>query len=460
MNIRSKLTLLFVSSVAVILLLASISIYYFSADYRHDDFYNRMRNKGRNAAKLLIEVEEIDAELLARIEADNPQSLYEEKVTVINYRDEWLFSTDTLNTLGLTKELFDEIRLGKNEVRFERGNYEVLGFMFADTYDRFVVVVAAIDLYGLRKMGNLRNILMVVFFMGVLIATVVGWFYAGRALAPISKVVGEVNLIGINNLDARLDVGNSRDEITIMAETFNSLLDRLENGFALQKNFIANASHEMRTPLTAMTGQLEVLLMRSRDEETYRKGLQSVLDDMKDLNRTSNRLLLLAQASSETAKSSLAKVRIDEIVWQARTELLKRKPDYKIEIRLNDLIDSDEQLELLGNDQLLKTAVINLMDNGCKYSINHKVLVQVETLELGIELHFVNQGFGIAPGDEKQIFEPFHRGQNSHTTDGHGIGLSLVKRIVELHNGQVVLLSGQPEHTEFRIALPSAILKG
>ncbi|NEN24858.1 HAMP domain-containing histidine kinase [Cryomorpha ignava] len=454
MEIRKRLTFLFVGIVAIILLLSSLSIFYFSSNYRQEDFYNRLRSKGRNTAKLLIEVEEVDAELLLRIELDNPESLSEEKIIIYNFANEILFNTDRDNIIQISSYLLDEIRL-QGEVRFETKGYEVLGAMYTDRYDRFVVITAAKDTYGLSKLKNLRNILFIVFISGIGLASLTGWLYAGRALRPISRVVSEVDRITISSLNLRLKTDASEDEIARLATTFNKMLDRLEKAFKMQKDFISNASHELRTPLTAITGQIEVLLLKERSTSEYSETLHSVLDDIKNLNHTSNRLLLLAQASSESAISNLRPVRVDELIWQARTEVLKRSSLYQIKVNVAKEINDENKFLVNGNEQLLKTVLINLMDNGCKYSDNHTVEVSMYSDSGNLKTTFANTGIGIHSDDIHLIWEPFHRGRNALQRRGHGIGLSLVKRITEIHDGHIEVTSELNKGAVFILYLPN-----
>ncbi len=453
MQIRKKLTYRFITIVAVILLFSSLAVYVSSADYRKDDFYNRLINKASNTAKLLIEVEEVDAKLLHRIEDNNPMSLPEEKIVIFNYKNQRIFNTDNNGVLKITPALIDQIRLD-GEIRYMEDGHEVVGFMFTDTYDRFVVIAAGKDIYGLGKLKNLRNILLFVFAISIIIVSISGWIYAGKALHPINKLVERVNNISITSLNLRLDEGDQQDEISQLAHTFNQMLERLEKAFNMQKNFIANASHELRTPLTAITGQLEVVLMKERNEAEYKETMASVLDDMKSLNNTSNRLLLLAQASSETSKVDFNPTRIDDLLWQAQQEILKRNPNYIIEIGFSETMEDEAQLTVTGNDQLLKTAVGNLMENGCKYSEDHKVQVFVLPRPKYLHIIFTDKGIGISADDLKQIFEPFHRGSNAVGYKGHGIGLSLVDRIVQLHSGRIDVTSNVGEGTSFTLILP------
>lgn len=437
MNIRTRLTLRFITIVAIILTISGFFIYFFSADYRKDDFYNRLLNKAINTAKLLIEVDEIDAELLRRMETDNPVSLPNEKIIIYDHNNEILYTSDDQHELNVTDKMLDNIRL-QREHKFQQNEFEVLGFLYTDKYDRFVVIAGATDIYGLKKLANLISILIAVFGLSILAASISGWIYAGRALKPISKVINQVGEISIDKLNLRVDEGNEKDEIAQLAKKFNDMLAHLEKAFHVQKNFIANASHELRTPLTAITGQLEVVLMTDRSTVEYENAIKSVLEDIKNLNILSNRLLLLAQASSESSITKFSPQRIDELLWSAKEEVLKRDKTYVINVDLAESLD-EETLSVPADAQLLKTVFVNLIDNGCKYSSNHQVSVFVKPTKDFLYLEFKDQGVGISPEDLKSILEPFYRGKNTQHIKGHGIGLSLVDRIIKMHKGNILI---------------------
>jgi signal transduction histidine kinase len=456
MNIRTKLTLRFILITAVILLLASFSIYVFSANYREEEFYNRLENKANNTAKLLIEVDEVDVNLLRRLEEDNPVSLPQEKITIYNFRDSILFTTDESQTIRISEELLTQIRL-EGQVRHTQGDYEVLGFLFKAKYDRFVVVAAAVDVYGWKKINNLRFILLVVFASSIVMVSFTGWLYAGRALQPIAKVVNQVSDISINSLNLRVDEGNGKDEIAKLAQTFNSMLKRLQSSFITQKNFIANASHELRTPLTAITGQIEVTLLNTRSAKDYQDVLNSILEDIKNLNLLSNRLLLLAQTSSEERQKKMSHLRIDELIWQAKEELTRLNNHFVINIDLNENLDDESKLTIHGDEQLIKIALSNVMENGCKYSADHTVNVFIQSATpREIEILFRDRGIGIPGGDLKNIFQPFYRGSNTQGIKGHGIGLSMVRGIVKLHNGNIEIRSHEQEGTSVKLSFLTA----
>lgn len=453
MNIRNKLLLLFVSIVAVILSATSLAVYFFSADYRKDEFYTRLTSKAKNVARLAIEVEEITHTVLLKIESDNPMSLSKEEVGVYNSNNVALYRSDDQTVVEVNKTLLDEVRR-KKEIRFSKGDYECLGYLHTDRFGDFVVIIAAVDIYGYTKMSNLRTILSVVFGGAILITFISGYFYVGRVLQPISKVIREVDDISATSLHRRVVAGNGKDEMSQLSSTFNKMLERIETAFTTQKNFIANASHEIRNPLTAILGQIDVTLLNQRSAPEYTKVLQSLREDITNMKTVSNRLLLLAQASVEDVEKRFTALRLDELLWDSRAELNKLHPSYSISIEMDETIDDESKLVVNGDEQLLKAAISNVLDNGCKYSVNNKVSVLLKSNGDKAMLEFKDRGIGIPDEDLPHLFEPFYRGHNTENYKGNGIGLSLAYRIIKSHFGDIRIESQVNQGTVLTILLP------
>lgn len=455
MKIRQKLTLQFFLMAGIILVLFSMTVYVSSARYRRDDFFQRLESRANSTARMLIELEEIDAELLRKIEEDNPVSLPDEKIIILDNNNNVVYTTDTRNVILYDEALLDKIRL-EGKVRTGSGRYELMGVLFAEEADRFVVLSAARDIFGVDKQKNLRMVLLLLNVLFLLLYYPAGWLLAARAFSPISRVVARVEDISITSLNLRLDEGNGKDELAHLAHTFNLMLDRLETAFAVQKDFISNASHELRTPLTAITGQLDVLLMKDRSTNEYRNAIVAGREDIKNLNRLIDRLLLMAHASSESAKTGFREVRIDEILWQSRDELIRYEKGYVINISLDETISDIENMMVMGDDQLLRSAVTNIMENGCKYSPDKSVDVDLSFFGNRLSIKFKDRGPGIAEADIERIFEPFYRGTVAGSIKGHGIGLSLAKKIIEIHQGEITVVSKPGIGTEITISLQPA----
>lgn len=453
LKIRTRLTLQFTYIVAFILILFSLIIYYFSASYREAEFYSRLENKANNTARLLLEVKEIDYNLLKVIDRNTINALYNEKVVIYDYKNEMIYNSLDDDSIHVLKTLLNSIRL-KKEIRYHQGKYEIIGLLHADKYDRFVVIASALDIYGRGKLNNLKWIIIIGFLISIGFTVFIGRIYANRALQPMSDVVKQVDKINITSLNMRVNEGNGTDEIAQLAITFNQMLRRLESAFEMQKSFVSNASHELRTPLTSITGQIEVSLMESKTQEDYESILRSVLEDVKNLNTLSNGLLDLAKASSDISSIALRPLRIDEILWETRAELIERKKDYNISIQFSEPIEDENEITVLGNNQLLKTAIVNLMDNACKYSPGKAVKILLSVKSRYIVAEFVNRSIGIDSVEMEKIFQPFFRAKNAKKVSGNGLGLPLAFKIIQIHGGTISIDSQLNKETIVTISIP------
>lgn len=454
MPIRTRLAITFVAIFAVLMIGAAQAIFFFSSEYREEEFYERLISKANTTATLLLDVDEVSIDLLRIINAKDAGTLPAENIAIYNYKNDILYTTDPDNTMGVTPELIDRVRLEK-DVRYKQDSIEIVGLLFTSQYDRFVVFSSAMDRFGISKLRNLRTVLLVVFGVSMIMVVVAGSVFSRRVLKPITNVIKDVESISYSNMDKRLSEGNGKDEIAQLTHTFNKMLERLEASVKMQRHFVSNASHELRTPLTAISGQLEVLLMKDRTTHEYQKTVTSILEDINNLNRTSNRLLLLAQASAENAEANFTDVRVDDMLWQAESELRRRKPEYTVEIIFDDTIEDENALIVKGNDQLIKTAILNLMENACKFSSDNRVLVRLESHHKQVKLVFEDKGIGIKPKDLDHIFEPFYRSSSAIAVSGHGIGLSLVDRVAKLHQGNISVASKVGEGSTFTLVFPT-----
>lgn len=259
--------------------------------------------------------------------------------------------------------------------------------------------------------------------------------------------------ISATNLDLRLYSHQSKDELSELADTFNEMLNRLENSFDAQKHFVSNISHELRTPLAAIIAELELSTTKERSIADYKAAIHHALSDSKKLVRLSNSLLDLAKASYDPSEITFKPVRIDEVLLDARQQVQQTNPEYKIDIHFEDDFESDDQISVNGNEYLLQVAFSNLFENGCKFSSPHRCTVLVLFEDKNIILKFKDQGIGIPERDLAQLFSPFYRGKNKDYTYGNGIGLALTEKIVMLHNSTITVVSEENVGTTFIVTL-------
>jgi signal transduction histidine kinase len=455
MQIRTRLALQFLLIGGFIMIMASLATYYSAANYRKDTFYDRLRNKARLTASILFETNALKAVNLQKLEQRNRMKLNNEKIIILGVLDDTVYTTDVHKRLPLRYDVIQNVRQGK-EIGYRQGNDEILVSLYRVRHDQYVVIAAASDTEGYLHLERLRNTLIIVCLVAIIIFAVAGWFYSERALKPISDVISRVNEITVRSLNLRVQEGNGKDEIGRLAKTFNRMLERLETSFSMQKDFISNASHELRTPLTSINGQLDVLLMKDRTAEEYKTAITSVFEDTKAMIDLANGLLLIARTSAESPVNFKKDIRIDEILWQAREDILRFNKDRHITISIDESIEDMEQLIVSGDEFLLKTAVVNIIDNACKYSPDHSANVVLKRENDLVSILVEDHGIGISEEDQKKIFEPFYRGTNAKTYTGTGIGLSLVNRVVKMHNGHIDITSKKGKGTTVSLSFPTA----
>ena len=453
MKIGTKLVVKFSIIVSTILLCFSLTIYYFSSLNRTNQFYTRLYHRAVTSAKLLTQVDELNDTLLQIINKNTVNALSGERIAIYNYLNENIYHHEKDRApIKVDAAILNKIRL-KKTYRFELQGQEALGILYFGKYDRYVVIASAYDELGQTPIIYLGGLLTVGFIITVIVILLSGLVFVKQMLKPLSEITEQARLITASNLNLRLDEGNRNDEIAQLAITFNNMLQRLEEAFESQKRFVANASHELRTPLTSIMGQIEVTLMKQRNETEYRNVLGSILEDIKNLNRLTSGLLKLAQVDAEPYKLKFEKFRADDLLWEAREEIIKNNPEYSVSIDFDEIPENSNELIIHGNKALLKTAFSNLMDNACKYSFNKKVIVRLNISE-HLKIIFSDTGSGIAQDELTKVFQPFFRGERALQTPGYGLGLSLTGNIIKLHKGKIKLSSNQGIGTTVEVSFP------
>ncbi len=445
MTIRARLTMLFGLLVASIILLFSVSVFYLYNQFREQEFYQRLQEIALSTARLRQDVGPVPAR-------DLPM-LVQERVTIYNCANQVIYNDGAV--LPKSASVLQQIRKGRS-LRFRTGDVEAVGILFADAKNEPLVVIAsAYDQYGFSKLDRLRQILLYGWLVSLLIVGVAGWLFASDALRPVAELTEQANAISGTNIHLRLGVSRQRDELADLAGTFNAMLARLEEAFVAQRSFVSHASHELRTPLTVMMGQLEVALLNVRSRAEYEATLEATLEEVRQMIDLSNGLLDLARASSDAAVLTFRPVRIDELLWQAQSALVQKNPAYQIDIDFDQFPDHETDLVLPGEESLLRTAVQNLIENACKYSIDHRASVRLGVGKGRIKLTVTDHGSGIPAEDLPHVFEPFFRAQTTTGIRGHGIGLALTRQIIHLHRGQLTLRSVVGQGTTVDVSLPT-----
>lgn len=453
MKLRTKITSIFIILTSLFLTGVFIIIFYSSKKYTESEFYLRLSQRATIAAQAYLDKDELNSDIYEDIRIRHLQTLPNEK--------EVIYQVDAKNKKPLTElnkdlpDYFFQKVFDDQYAELKQDEYFYTGLLYHHNKGDFIVVLSATDLYGFGKLNNLRNILISAFFASIVFIFILGRYYAKQALSPISKIIVEVNSIRAENLSLRLNTDGNNDELGELSRTFNNMLDRLQISFDLQSNFINNASHELRNPLTAILGQTEITLNKNRSAEDYHTILKNINLEASRLDFLVNGLLKLAKADFDSQGLVIDAIRIDELVLDIKKNLDVAISDNKIELDFDELPENEESITLLGSESLLNVALSNILENACKFSNNKKVTFKIISDADYILLSIKDQGVGI-PNDELQnIYEPFFRASNVRGIEGFGFGLPLAYRIIKMHSGEIRVLSQVDKGTIIKIKLPN-----
>jgi signal transduction histidine kinase len=309
---------------------------------------------------------------------------------------------------------------------------------------RGVFVVAASLTSERRKVEEAVRLAALVLLSVLLIASLLAWFVAGRVLAPLRLLDETARSIGESDLTRRIPV-SGRDEIAALSVTFNAMLDRLEAAFGAQRQFVSDASHELRTPITIVRGHLELL---GDDPDERRETIALVTDELDRMSRFVDDLLLLAKAERDDF------LRVSEVELGALTDELLDKAT-----GLGDRewrLESRGEAVLIADRQRLTQAVMGLAQNAVQHTApGDPIWLGSERAGGDARLWVRDSGPGIAAEDHERIFSRFARASTSRRrSEGAGLGLAIVRAIAEAHGGRVTLSSRPGEGATFTVIIP------
>jgi len=454
MRIQTKTTLLFTILTATILLISSLTVYYFISSFAHRDFNKRLELRARLSAKNQFESDQSSTQAVNEIQREYLEELPDEHTFIV--------PVDPASKLPvgqvpqqLTPSFFQQVIEARgNTVFFQSRFRHYAGLLYQHLSGDYIVIGSATNQFGRDMMRELRMIKLVTFIGAVLLIYSVGLYFSKKAFQPIRDIINRVQEISQGNLHLRLKPLESADEIGELTNTFNQMLNRLETAFEAQNNFISHASHELRTPLTAIIGEADYALAKVRTPEAYQYSLQQIAEQAEKLQTLSKGLLALAQTGFSAKTQTWQPIRLDQLLCDVKADCDAILPDNHVQVSMEDLPQEEEDISVMGNYDLLKIAINNIVLNACKYSNNQPVSLRLETERLTLSVVVEDKGIGIPEEELKYIYDPFFRASNTAAYEGFGIGMPLANNIVRLHNGRISVRSAVNAGTRVRVVLP------
>lgn len=451
MKIQNRISLIYTVLTAGIILSLSIFIYIFASNYTARSFFHRLEVRANIVGHAALTENKSQTSIYYDIKERHLGDLPEEEHRIIKKEDREQ-AESLKKQLPMPKEFYDEI--GNGPVNFFKNDTSYVGLQINQKGETLLIVSSAVDLYGLEELANLKQLLVIGFLIAMVFVFSIGKFFSNQIFLPIRRIIRNVKGINAHNLNQRLVMDGSKDEISDLSQTFNDMLDRLEITFEMQNNFVSNASHEFKTPLTIISGEAELGLSLPETSPVARDSFETIYRETEKLEHLTNSMLNLAQTGFDGKRDNWEPLRIDELILTVKGTVDQIMPDNGVEINFDDLPDDERKLVINGNETLLKVALTNIVLNSCKYSDNKTVSVIINADATHTILEIIDKGIGIPDREISQIFVPFFRASNTDKYKGYGIGLPLANNIIKMHHGSIVVHSTVGVGTHFIIYFP------
>ena len=355
---------------------------------------------------------------------------------------------DTLTKVEKEKAMFQTIRAERLGIRSATPEFRLLTYYthHKDWREPLILLVAVpLDLPH-RERRELLLFFLLAIPTFLLISGAAGMWMSKRALLPVHQMTQKAaGITGVEKLRERIPVPEANDEIRELAETFNGLLDRLDRAFASQDRFVSNASHQLKTPLTILKGELDLLRKSQASKEELSETLDSAAGEINRLILLVQDLLLLARLEAGKDLISLTPTQLDEVLLQsvARVQKLARVKRVTITTQFEAQTPGAElEARVLADEELLDSMIENFIENAVKYAPADSVVEIV--MNTGLKQAIVrirDQGPGVPPELRSTVFERFTRGEPSNVIPGSGLGLSIASEIARLHNVKIEMAS-------------------
>ncbi len=452
MNIRKKILLSF-SSVTTVLLAASFIIIYTSfAEYREEEFQQRLKDKMTSTLNFLEEVQVLNNTILHALDRVTLNEAFEEKILLFDKDKKLIYSSIDDLKITFAESLLKDLNRENNWIETKNGDYDVVAVYLNFQDNDFYGISMAYDAFGYAKLDYLKYVLLLSFIALAITVLAVTFYISKQISGPIKTMAMQIEMLEFDSGMQNIDIPDTKDEIYLLATKFNELMNRLNESFSFQKHAVHHISHELKTPIAVLVSNFEKIEAEDNPEK-IKYFLQHQKADTKNLADIINALLEIAKAESGL-KINTEQVRIDDLLFDNIEKLKSLHPTFSFSVSLSDKIESETHLTLSGNRRLLNVVFSNLLLNAIQYSSGTQAGIELEANVFQVTIIIKNEGEPIHEQERPFMFQHFFRGENSRGKRGFGLGLVLISKIIQLHKGAVEYHTSGAVTNIFTITLP------
>lgn len=440
MSLKRKIALTISIAFSLLFGMVMAVIYLSFNDFRRDEFKERFRQRLEFTSHFISKSKDFEEEAPVFFNENSDNILLNEKILIFNEQKELIYSTIKDRNVTWDNAMLKE--LDKKKIIYtEKTVPEIYAALRNIKGENYYILTSAFDTNGKSKLKYLKYLLITAYAMSTLLIGFFSYYFVEKFLRPLEDLNKEISEVTAHKLTTQIPVQQSNDEINVLARSFNTMIARLDDVFQSQKDFTASASHEIRTPITRMAFQLENLITFEKHSPETLSSLQQIQRDVYQLSDLTNSLLLLTKFDKENIQSIYEEVRIDEVIFEAFEGVEKSYPDLKLDFLITEDTSENAFLTIKGIQSLLVIVFINLFKNAAVYSDTAKVKVLITETNDSISVEVISHGDTISEEEQNKLFEAFTRGNNAQNIVGSGLGLRIVKRILEYHDAQIIYSS-------------------
>jgi two-component system sensor histidine kinase ArlS len=450
MSLKRKIALNLSIAFSLLFGIVMAVIYMSFNDFRRDEFKERFRQRLEFTSHFIAKSKDFEEEAPVFFNENSDNILLNETILIFNGDKELIYSTIKDRNVTWDNALLKELD-NKKIIYSEKTVPEIYAALRTINGENYYILTSAFDTNGTSKLEYLKYLLITAYVMSTFLIGFFSYYFMGQFLRPLEDLNQEISEVTAHKLTTQIPVRNSNDEINVLAKSFNTMITRLDDVFQSQKDFTASASHEIRTPITRMAFQLENLIKFGQHSPETLSSLQQIQRDVYQLSDLTNSLLLLTKFDKENIRSIYEEVRIDEVIFESFEAIEKSYPNLKMDFLISEDTSEDALLTIKGIQSLLDIVFINLFKNAAVYSDHMEVDVLITETEEQLIVDVVSHGDTISKEDQPKLFEAFKRGQNSQNISGSGLGLRIVKRILEYHGAGIIYTAPADRINKFSV---------
>jgi two-component system sensor histidine kinase ArlS len=429
MKVQTRLALFCSTVFGIIFAIISILIYGLYYKNAERQVYKNLKKTAYITAIFYLEEDELNNKEFELVKKQFEEFVLDASYQIYNKDNTISYGTENLD---IPSDILDKIRKD-GSLSFTSDGYRCYGIFYEDNQGDFVIITKNNKEELSTQINLLLSILITSFFIGLLAIVGLSRWVSHVAYRPFQKVIDQVNNISTNNLNVQIESPETKDELQELIDTFNTLLTKISETFVIQKNFVSYVSHEFKTPLASILGNLEVFSIKDRTPEEYKNLSEKLIQQIYQLGAILNTLIVVSDLSKDSDIRSL--VRIDELIWEIIEKLSERYSESRIKVDINILPEDEHMLSINKDKTQLFMTLFNLIENGVKYSQGNIVDICIyKNSNNFLCISITDYGIGIPAEQLDNISRPFYRADNTNQIQGSGIGLSIALRILEKNN--------------------------